>query len=111
MTFAWRKHKAVASSPPKSRFLRAFFSLDSKPSRGLLRDRTANESPRQIVDDPTFTISVAPRGWRVHVTWSDGGEGPAIVFASRGEAEIWIARDARDWLVRLAAITPADERG
>ena len=76
-----------------------------------MQDRIADQSPRQIVDDPTFAISVAPRGWRVHITWSDGGEGPAIVFASRREAETWIARDARDWLVRLAAITPAHERG
>jgi len=70
-----------------------------------LRNGTADGLPRQSVDDPTFTIAAASRGWRVHITWSDGEEGPAIVFASRGEAEIWITRDAQDWLVRLAAIT------
>ncbi|WP_158810490.1 hypothetical protein [Beijerinckia sp. L45] len=58
------------------------------------------------MDDPTFRIAPAARGWRVHITWSDGEEGPAIVFASRGDAETWIERDARDWLVRLASITP-----
>jgi hypothetical protein len=67
----------------------------------------ADGSSRAVVDDPTFTIAAAARGWRVHITWSDGEEGPAIVFASRADAETWIERDAHNWLVRLAAITPA----
>lgn len=72
-----------------------------------MRDEAANGLPGEIVDDPTFSIAPATQGWRVHITWSDGEEGPAIVFASRGEAELWIERDAADWLVRLAAITPS----
>ncbi len=62
---------------------------------------------RGVVDDPTFAVVDAGREWRVRITWADGTAGPTIAFASRSEAETWIARDARDWLVRLAATTQA----
>jgi hypothetical protein len=73
----------------------------------LLPIETPEPSIVPAVDEPTFAITTATHGWRVHITWSDGEEGPAIVFASRREAELWIERDAHDWLVRLAAIAPS----
>ncbi len=58
---------------------------------------------RGAVDNPTFALLDAGRECRVRVTWADGTAGPTIAFASRGEAETWVSRDARAWLVRLAA--------
>jgi hypothetical protein len=69
---------------------------------------TSHDAAHPNADDPTFVVVGSTRGWRVHITWSDGEEGPAIAFASRSEAELWIKRDARDWLNRLAAIASPD---
>lgn len=73
-----------------------------------MRNDNPNEATQVTPDDPTFIIVGSPRGWGVHITWSDGEEGPSITFASRREAELWIKRDARGWLERLAALSPGE---
>ncbi len=67
-------------------------------------NRSYPRSNAAIPDDPAFTLVELRRGWQVQITWADGEEGPAIAFASRDEALLWIERDARDWLLRLAAL-------
>ncbi len=59
------------------------------------------------VDDPTFSMSEVGREWHVGIIWADGTGGPTLAFASRDDAETWVARDARSWLVRLAQVMPA----
>ena len=59
--------------------------------------------PPDRVEDPSFAVTEAVGEWRVRVTWADGTAGPTIAFVARRDAEVWIARDARAWLVRLAA--------
>ena len=54
---------------------------------------------------PVFAIEETRRGWQVWITWPGGEDELSIGFVSRADAEIWIARDARDWLVRLRALS------
>jgi hypothetical protein len=69
--------------------------------------RKLKSQDRDIVagEMPVFAVQEAKQGWQVHITWPGGEEGPSIDFVSRGDAEMWITRDAREWLGRLKALS------
>ena len=70
-----------------------------------IQGRDIQDGTPVVGEMPVFAVQEAKDGCQVHITWPGGEEGPSINFLSRGDAEIWITRDARDWLGRLKALT------
>lgn len=56
-----------------------------------------------------FYIVARADGFAVQITWSDGVEGPDILFATRADAMAWIAIDAPRWFEKLSSLTPAPD--
>lgn len=85
-------------------------SNDAIVSLGDVPPREEADCGERVVSDlpPTngaaFYIVAQPDGCAVQVTWSDGVEGPDILFATKADAMAWISLDAPGWFARLSTL-------